>query len=140
MDANDSIERTMTFHVSRELVWDAITQPDSISKWFGDETELDLRPGGEAVFRWGEIEVRATVEAVDPPSHFSYRWEPSHTPTGGPTTLVEFTLEEIGGERSEPGLDQRQPGAAAESRQENEYGWDDELSHLREHLGAHVGA
>jgi uncharacterized protein YndB with AHSA1/START domain len=140
MDATDKIERTMTFHVARELVWDAITQPDAISKWFGDETELDLRPGGEAVFRWGEIEVRATVEAVDPPSQFSYRWEPSHAPTGGPTTLVEFTLAEIDGGTRLTLVESGFASLAAESRQENEYGWDDELSHLREHLGAHVGA
>ena len=79
MKPSDRIERTMTFHVPRELVWDAITQPESISKWFGDDTELELTPGGEAVFRWGEIEVRATVDTVEPPSRFSYRWEPSHT-------------------------------------------------------------
>jgi uncharacterized protein YndB with AHSA1/START domain len=140
MEASDRIERTMTFHVPRELVWDAITQPESISKWFGDDTELELNPGGEAVFRWGEIEVRATVDAVEPPSRFSYRWEPSHTPSGGPTTLVEFTLEEIDGGTRLTLVESGFASLGAEARQENEYGWDDELSHLREHLGALVGA
>src|SRR5919108_249775 len=97
MKLTDRIERVMTFQVPRDDVWAAITEPSEISKWFGDETDLDLTPGGEAVFRWGEIEVRAIVETVEPPARFAYRWEPSHTPTGGPMTLVEFSLEEIAG-------------------------------------------
>jgi uncharacterized protein YndB with AHSA1/START domain len=140
MNLSDRIERTMTFQVPRELVWEALTDAEAISKWFGDDTEIDLKPGGEAVFRWGEVEVRGTVEAVEPPSRFSYRWEPSHTPTGGPTTLVEFTLEEIAGGTRLTLVESGFADLAAESRQDNEYGWDDELSHLREHLAARIGA
>lgn len=95
-----------------------------------------MRPGGEGVFRWGEIEVRVTVETVDP----RYRWEPSQTPAGGPTTFVEFRLEEIpGGTRltlAESGF----AGLLPAARQENEYGWDDELGHLREFLASRVSA
>ena len=31
----DRIERTMTLDVPRDEVWAAITEPDRISKWFG---------------------------------------------------------------------------------------------------------
>jgi len=64
MEASDRIERTMTFHVPRELVWEAITQPESISKWFGDDTELELTPGGEHRCNiWqGEFPSRNTAE------------------------------------------------------------------------------
>jgi uncharacterized protein YndB with AHSA1/START domain len=45
---------TRTFDAPRQLVWDAWTDPDQISKWFGpkglhtprDTVEVDLRPGG----------------------------------------------------------------------------------------------
>lgn len=131
MKLQDRIERQMTFQAPRDAVWAALTEPEQISKWFGNEAELDLLPGGEGVFRWGEVEVRVTVEEVNPPSRFSYRWEPSQTPTGGPTTLVEFELEEIpGGTRLslvESGFESLPP----ESRQENEFGWDEELGDLR---------
>jgi uncharacterized protein YndB with AHSA1/START domain len=140
MEASDTIERTMTFHLPREDVWEAITQQESISKWFGVEAEVDLTPGGEAVFRWGEIEVRATVDAVEPPSRFSYRWEPSNMQKGGPTTLVEFMLEEIDGGTRLTLVESGFASLPAESRQENEYGWDEELSHLREYLEARVTA
>jgi uncharacterized protein YndB with AHSA1/START domain len=134
MEMQDRIERQMTFPAARDDVWAAITEPDQISKWFGSEAELDLRPGGEGVFRWDEIEVRVVVEEVTPPSRFSYRWEPSQTPAGGPTTLVVFDLEEIdGGTRLslvESGFAALQPG----SRKENEFGWDEELGHLRAYV------
>jgi uncharacterized protein YndB with AHSA1/START domain len=134
MDVQDRIERQMTLPAAREEVWAAITEPEQISKWFGTETELELRAGGEGVFRWNDTEVRVTVEEVSPPSRFSYRWEPSQTPSGGPTTLVAFELEEIpGGTR----LSLVESGFAklpAPSRQENELGWDEELGHLRAFL------
>jgi uncharacterized protein YndB with AHSA1/START domain len=134
MDPQDRIERQMTFPAPRDDVWAAITEPEQIGKWFGTEAKLDLRPGGEGVLRWDEIEVRVTVEEVSPPSRFSYRWEPSNTPSGGPTTLVEFELEEIeGGTR----LSLVESGFAAlkpESRKENEFGWDEELGHLRAYV------
>lgn len=136
----DRIERTMTLDVPRADVWAALTEPDQISKWFGNDTELDLRPGGEGVFRWDKTEVRFTVEEVDPPRRFSYRWEPSQVQSGGATTLVEFTLEETSdGTR----LLLVESGFAAlpeAARQGNERGWDEELAELREHLGARVGA
>jgi Activator of Hsp90 ATPase homolog 1-like protein len=91
-------------------------------------------PGGEGILRWDEIEVRPTDEEVLAPSRFSYRWEPGQVRAGGATTLVEFELEEIeGGTRLslvESGFASLKP----ESRRENEFGWDDELGHLRAYV------
>jgi uncharacterized protein YndB with AHSA1/START domain len=134
MDVQDRIERQMTFPAPREDVWAAITQPEQISKWFGTQAELDLRAGGEGVFRWNDIEVRVTVEEVSPPSRFSYRWEPSQTPSGGPTTLVEFELEEIAGGTRLSLVESGFANLPASSRQENEFGWDEELGDLRAFL------
>jgi uncharacterized protein YndB with AHSA1/START domain len=136
MAVQDTIERQMTFRVSREAVWAAITEPEQIARWFGTGAELDLRPGGEGTLSWEHLGVttRITVEAVDPPSRFAYRWEPGGADRGGPTTLVEFRLDEIqGGTRLtliESGFDQ----LGADSRQGNEYGWDAELGDLRAYL------
>jgi uncharacterized protein YndB with AHSA1/START domain len=124
----------MTLPAAREEVWAAITEPEQISKWFGTETELDLRAGGEGVFRWDDTEVRVTVEEVSPPSRFSYRWEPSQTPSGGPTTLVAFELEEIPGGTRLSLVESGFANLPAPSRQENELGWDEELGHLRAFL------
>ena len=140
MELQDRIERTMTFGAEREDVWAAITEPEQISKWFGTEAELDLRPGGGGAFRWNEIEVRVTIEEVSPPSRFSYRWEPSRTPSAGPTTLVEFELEEIPGGTRLLLVESGFARLPAESRQENELGWDEELGHLRDFVLAKAAA
>jgi uncharacterized protein YndB with AHSA1/START domain len=134
MDVQDRIERQMTLPAAREEVWAAITEPEQISKWFGTETELDLRAGGEGVFRWDETEVPVTVEEVSPPSRFSYRWEPSQTPSGGPRTLVEFELEEIPGGTRLSLVESGFASVPTPSRQDNELGWDEELGHLRAFL------
>lgn len=133
MAVQDTIERQMTFELPREVVWAAITEPDQIGRWFGTSAELDLRAGGEGTFYWEHLDVTTpvTVEAVEPPARFAYRWEPGGVSKGGPTTLVEFRLEEIpGGTRLtlvESGFSQFGP----ESRQGNELGWDAELGDLR---------
>jgi uncharacterized protein YndB with AHSA1/START domain len=140
VQVQDRIERQMTFPAPREDVWAAITEPDQISRWFGTETELDLRPGGQGVFRWDKTEVRVTVEEVDPPSRFSYRWEPSQTPSGGPTTLVQFQLEEVEGGTRLSLVESGFANLPAESRRENEFGWDEELGNLRVYLLEQVSA
>lgn len=133
MTVLDTIERKMTFELPREVVWAAITEPDQIGRWFGTSAELDLRPGGEGSFYWEHLDVTTpvTIEAVEPPERFAYRWEPGGASKGGPTTLVEFRLEEIpGGTRLtlvESGFSQFGP----ESWQGNEFGWDAELGELR---------
>jgi uncharacterized protein YndB with AHSA1/START domain len=131
---HDRIERMLMLDVPRADVWAAITKADRISMWFGADTELELRPGATGVFRWDKIEVPFVVEEVDPPRRFSYRWEPSEVQTGGPTTLVEFTLEETSGGTL---LTLVETGFAAlpeKSRLENEKGWDEGLGSLRDYL------
>ena len=136
----DRIERTMTLDVPRDEVWAALTEPDRISKWFGQKTELDLRPGGRGSFGWESTTVNVVVEEVDPPRKFSYRWEPGMVPVPGTTTLVEFTLEETEGGTV---LHLVESGFAAlppKSREGNDKGWDEELGELLEYLGARVEA
>ncbi|HET7855374.1 MAG TPA: SRPBCC domain-containing protein [Gaiellaceae bacterium] len=77
---------------------------------------------------------RITVEAVDPLERFAYRWEPGGASEGGPTTLVEFTLEEIPGGTRLTVVESGFSKFPAKSRQGNEFGWDSELGELRELL------
>ena len=133
MSIPDTIERQMTFELPREAVWAALVEPEQLGRWFGTSAELDLRPGGEGTFTWDDLDVttRVTIESVEPPARFAYRWEPGGASEGGPTTLVTFELEEIpGGTRLtlvESGFSRFGP----ESRRGNEFGWDSELGELR---------
>jgi uncharacterized protein YndB with AHSA1/START domain len=99
----DQIERDTVIDAPVERVWELITQPEHIGRWFGDAgAEIDLRPGGEIVIRWADHgTTHGRVVSVEPHTRFSYRWAPFKEPSGeapvdGNSTLVEFTLEPDG--------------------------------------------
>jgi uncharacterized protein YndB with AHSA1/START domain len=92
----DRIEREVVIAAPLERVWEIITQAEHVGEWFGDSAEVDLRPGGTIVFRWEKHGTAyATIEKIDEPRYFSYRWKPGVTnekPGDDDSTLVEFTL------------------------------------------------
>ena len=62
-----TVEKVLELDVTVEKVWGAITDPAELARWFGDEAEVDLRPGGDAAMTWedhGRYAMR--VEEVDP--------------------------------------------------------------------------
>jgi uncharacterized protein YndB with AHSA1/START domain len=88
------ITRELTLPAPPDEVWQALTDPDRLAEWFANEVELDLRPGGEGVFRWDDgTERRATVEEVDEERRFAFTWEEE----GEPATRVEITLDDADG-------------------------------------------
>ena len=80
----DRIERETVINAPVERVWELITEPEHVGRWFGDAgAAIDLRPGGEMVIRWTEHGTsHARVVAVEPHSRFSYRWAPFRDPGG----------------------------------------------------------
>jgi uncharacterized protein YndB with AHSA1/START domain len=86
-----TVEREITIPATPAEVWPALTQSDEVSVWFGADVELDVRPGGRAVFRWSDGTVRhAVVEEVEPEHRLSFRWLEAI-----PSTRVEVTLDEV---------------------------------------------
>jgi hypothetical protein len=85
------------------------------------------------------IERTMTFEVPrDDVSLFAYRWRPSKSDSA--TTLVEFRLEEVPGGTRLHLVESGFAALLAESRQDNEFGWDDELGQLREFLASRVSA
>lgn len=137
----DKIERQMQLKASRDKVWDAITKPEMLTKWFFstiDATSLNV--GQEFRMGWPEYNAsaRAVVVEMTPKSRFAYRWEhsdgdESRPLSETPTTLVSFTLEEAeGGTRLtmvESGIAALPNAASVFS--ENSGGWDHELAELQ---------
>ena len=83
------IEREIVFPESPAELWEALTEPERLEEWFATEVELEPRPGGRGVFRWGNGEERAArVEEAEPCRLLSLRWEDD----GGE---VVFTLEPV---------------------------------------------
>lgn len=130
----DRIEREMHIRAPIERVWLVITDPEYVVRWFGQRAEIDLRPGGAALFGWpdeGYGDGAAVVERVEPPREFAFRWmREADLPfdPDGVSTLVEFSLSPAdGGTRLrlvESGF------ATDEHRKENVGGWDAELAEL----------
>ncbi len=81
---NDRIEREVLVEASPEEVWDAITR----AGWLADEVELELQPGGDALFRSGEEVKTGWVEDVRRAERLTFWWAVD----GEPATRVELTL------------------------------------------------
>jgi uncharacterized protein YndB with AHSA1/START domain len=70
------VEREIVFPAPPDEVWEALTEPERLEEWFATEVELDVRPGGEGVFRWGDGDERhAVVEEVEEERRLVLGWE-----------------------------------------------------------------
>jgi uncharacterized protein YndB with AHSA1/START domain len=91
MQVEDRIEREIVIDAPIEHVWSLITESEHFGTWFADSgAEIDLRPGGAMSLSWEEHgTVRASVERVERPRLFSYRWANAREvdPVEGHSTL-----------------------------------------------------
>ena len=70
------VKREIVVPESPEELWEALTEPERLEEWFASDVELDPRPGGEGVFRWGNGEERhAVVRAADAPERLVLDWD-----------------------------------------------------------------
>jgi len=92
--AGFQIEREVVIDAPVEVVWRTITQPEQIRQWFADRVELELEPGGRGLMGFEDRALPLVVEAVEPPTRFSFRWNhpAGEEPAAGNSTLVEFRL------------------------------------------------
>jgi uncharacterized protein YndB with AHSA1/START domain len=134
-----AVEREILIEAPVQVVWRTITEPDQISRWFADRVELALEPGGQGYMGFGDQGGPVIVEAVDPPSHFSFRWNHprEEEPAAGNSLLVEFILTPEGEERTrlrvvERGLEQLTWPEAEKRRYADEHngGWGKFLDRL----------
>jgi uncharacterized protein YndB with AHSA1/START domain len=85
------VEREIVFPESPAELWQALTEAERLEEWFATEVELDARPGGRGVFRWGDGEERrATVREATDQERLVLDWEDD----GGEVVLE---LEEVDG-------------------------------------------
>jgi uncharacterized protein YndB with AHSA1/START domain len=82
------VTREIVFPDSPEEVWEALTDPKQLEVWFANDVALDVREGGDGVFRWDDGEERrAKVHVVEPGERLVFDWADEGE--------VEFTLEEV---------------------------------------------
>jgi uncharacterized protein YndB with AHSA1/START domain len=138
----DRIERTVEVPHPPAAVWAALTTPEGLGSWFGDEATIDLRPGGAARMRWENgFTVEMRIERIEEPRVFGYTWQIYGLPKDDPRrTYVEFTLEPAGeGTRLtvvESGFAQLPEDAFSTAYDGNTKGWASELDELLRYLDA----
>src|SRR4051794_6610337 len=137
----DSIERTILIAAPIERVWDIVTTPEHMGRWFGDAGAE--RDGDVIRLRWeehGEAELR--VVRSDAPYAFAYRWDANVAGIGD--TLVEFSLA-TEGERTrvtvvESGWAELRTSAEERTRlrEGNVRGWQHEIGDLERYAAQTV--
>ena len=142
----DTITREITIKASQQKVYEAISSPEQIVKWFPDTIEGTLQQGDSPILGFGEFgKTQIYVEAARPYELFSYRWVPGANHYIGdvlqtPHTLVEFTITESGGVTkvvmTESGFAQLPAQLAEESFKQNSGGWDYMLGRLNKYFNA----
>jgi uncharacterized protein YndB with AHSA1/START domain len=63
----ERIERELVLDASPREVWHALTDGEWLAEWLADEVTLELVPGGEARFRFGDTERTGWIEEIAPP-------------------------------------------------------------------------
>jgi uncharacterized protein YndB with AHSA1/START domain len=138
----DRIERNVVIAATLERVWELVTSPEHVGRWFADGgAEIDLRPGGVMTLTWqAHGTFYGRVEVVEPPHRFAYRWlwkmNLEAQPVPGNSTLAEFTLARDGDgtrvtvvESGFAGLDGTPDERTAALKSHTE-GWGSELGEL----------
>lgn len=145
---SDRIEKQVLLRAPLKRVWRAISDSSDFGKWFGVKFEQPFLPGahmrgvatptvadpdvGKGQKPYEGLPFEIWVERMEPEKLFSFRWHPYAVEkdfdySSEPTTLVEFTLEEVEGgvllSMSESGFDQIPLERRATAFRINEGGW-----------------
>lgn len=143
-EGRPSLRLTRTFPVAAEKVWQAWTDPQALSEWFGPAdrnamllADMDVREGGRYHLRFrtadGEVhDVSGEYTEVVPQRRLVFTWAWKSTPER--VSRVSVTLEEVeGGTQLDLLHDSFFDDAA---RTNHERGWTAAIRHLGEFLSA----
>jgi uncharacterized protein YndB with AHSA1/START domain len=138
-----ALEMKRVIRAPRPLVFNALTEPDELAKWWGPSgftaprVEIDLRvggsyriamqpPDGDLFYLSGEF------REVDPPGHLAYTFHWEDPDPDDRETLVTLSLEDLG-KSTELAFTQRV--FATEGRRAlHKQGWTQSLDRLQELL------
>lgn len=159
METRDRIEKTILLRAPLEKVWSAISDAQKFGTWFGVDFDGAFAPGKKMTGKITPTKVdpeiakhqepykgrkfEVTIERMDAPRHFSFRWHPAAIDEGvdyskEPTTLVAFDLEPVeGGTRlvvTESGFDKIPLARRAKAFEMNEGGWEAQTKLVEKYL------
>ena len=139
----DRIEKTVIIKAPRGRLWRALSDATQFGEWFKVKLDGQFTAGetirGTITYPGYEGHtMEMVVERIEPERLFSYRWhpgDPNHDYSAEPTTLVEFTLDDVpGGTRLtivESGFDKIPLSRRADAFRMNEGGWAEQLDNIQ---------
>jgi len=146
--STDSIRKEVVLQAPRSRVWRALTDSKEFGAWFRMEFKEPFRAGktisGRVTYPGYEHLVgELQIERIEPETRFTYRWHPYAVDpkvdySKEPTTLVEFTLEEVAGGTKlvvvESGFDRIPEARRAIAFKSNGEGWAIQVANIAEYL------
>jgi uncharacterized protein YndB with AHSA1/START domain len=144
----DRIEKSTEIAAPIERVWQALTDHEEFGTWFRVKLDQPFAPGAASTGQmtvpgYEHIRWNATVERMEAPSTFSYRWhpyalDPEVDYSAEPMTLVEFRLEPSGsGTRltvTETGFEALPPHRQPDALRMNERGWGAQMQNVKAYV------
>lgn len=114
-----------------DRVWQLLTDPAQLPRWWPDAAELEPVVGGRIVLDFGPGNVSGEITRWEPPSALAFTWNQSNMP--GVELQVSFTVDDLGGGRSRVSVVHSGfEGAPAEARDAVVAGWSHFLPRLAE--------
>jgi len=149
--STDRIERTILIKAPRARVWRALANAEEFGNWFGVKLKgktfaAGTRVQGQITYPGYEhVVFDVWIDRVEPERALAWRWHPASVDPGvdyskEPTTLVEFTLDEVdGGTRLsivESGFDRLPPERRLNAFRMNSEGWNEQTKNIEKHVSA----
>ena len=145
---SDRIEKVIDLKAPVSRVWRALTDHQEFGTWFRVRLDGPFVPGqvsrGHITYPGYEhVRWEAVVQAMEPERRFSFTWhpyavDPKADYSQEPSTLVEFTLEQIPtGTRLrivESGFDRLPAHRRDEAFRMNEGGWSAQAENIARHV------
>jgi uncharacterized protein YndB with AHSA1/START domain len=79
---------------SPDRVWQLLTDPAELPRWWPDAAELEPRIGGRVVLNFGPGNVSGEITRWEPPTALGFTWIESRRPEV--ELHVAFTLDDLG--------------------------------------------
>ncbi|HEY0312574.1 MAG TPA: SRPBCC family protein [Allosphingosinicella sp.] len=142
------IDKSIEIAAPLDRVWQALTDHEEFGTWFRVKLDQPFAPGAASTGQmtvpgYEHISWNATVERMEAPSLFSYRWhpyalDPEIDYSAEPRTLVEFRLEPAGsGTRltvTETGFEALPAHRLPDALRMNERGWAAQVQNVKAYV------
>jgi uncharacterized protein YndB with AHSA1/START domain len=146
--STDRIEKTTIIRAPRARVWRALSSHEEFGRWFGVTMDRAFTPGATIRGKildpqYAHMPFELTIDRVEPERLLSMRWHPyAHDPavdySAEPTTLIEFTLDEVPeGTRLtvvESGFDRIPIERRALAYRMNDEGWGIQVGNIKKYV------